>query len=138
MSQAVDAAELLKQYGISPTYQRLQVLKYLQEHHVHPRAEDVFAHMQLAEPPLSRATVYNVLRLFTQKGLLREMRVDGTSVRYDIDQHPHAHFQCDTCGEIFNVQASLPALSQEELPGFLVTDRQLYLRGVCPACQAGR
>ena len=63
-----EAMSMLRQKGISPTHQRLEVLKYLQDYPGHPSAEEVFAALQGVEPPLSKASVYNILRLFEERG----------------------------------------------------------------------
>ena len=125
MTEIQNSTELLLAHGISPTYQRLQVLRYLRHHGKHPRAEDIHAFMQRRRLALSRATVYNVLNLFVQKGL-----------RYDVDTRPHGHFLCRGCGHVADVPASCcPLHLGEALAGFQVHLQELLYQGLCPACQ---
>lgn len=70
-----NSSDMLLAHGISPTYQRVQVLRFLRYHMPHPRAEDIYAFMQRKRLSLSRATVYNVLALFVKHGLVREIRL---------------------------------------------------------------
>lgn len=134
MQQEPNAAQLLKQHDISPTYQRLAVLKELLGRRDHPRAEDIWFSLKQAEPPISKATVYNVLKLLVERQLLRPVFIDADSVRYDIQTDGHGHFHCDSCGAIYNFEAQLVAPTLPGLAGFEITQRDLYYRGRCPTC----
>lgn len=135
MNEMRNSTELLLAHGISPTYQRLQVLRYLRHHGKHPRAEDIHAFMQRRRLALSRATVYNVLNLFVQTGLAREIRTPQ-GLRYDVDTRPHGHFLCRGCGHVADVPAACcPLHLGEALAGFQVHLQELLYQGLCPACQ---
>lgn len=41
---------------------------------------------------ISKATVYNTLNLFVEKGLIREIVVDTTHTYFDSNSTPHHHF----------------------------------------------
>ncbi len=41
---------------------------------------------------VSKATVHNTLRLFAEKGLIREVFIDPAKVFYDSNTGPHHHF----------------------------------------------
>ena len=43
-------------------------------------------------PETSKATVYNTLNLFREKGLIREVIVDPNKVFYDSNTEEHHHF----------------------------------------------
>lgn len=134
MRDAAQAAELLRQHGIQATFQRIEVLKELMSRRDHPGAEAIYEALRSCQPPISKATVYNVLKLFSKKGILKPLYIDLDSLRYDVDQDIHGHFHCEQCKRIFNIEAP-PALSEAPLPaGFHVTQRDLYLRGICPDC----
>jgi len=135
MHQATDAVQLLKQHDISATYQRLAVLQDLMARRDHPRAEDIWASLRQAEPPISKATVYNVLRLLTDKGIVKPLYIDQESLRYDIELDGHGHFHCEHCGKIYNFDARVDHGPQPDLQGFEVKQRDLYFRGICPACR---
>ena len=57
--------------------------------------------------PVSLATVYNGLHVFTEAGLLREVAVDGTKVYYDTNVSDHHHFLLEDS----NVLIDIPALA---------------------------
>lgn len=132
------AAAILRQRGISPTHQRLWVLKYLLTHPGHPSAEEMFEAARDADPPLSKASVYNILHLFEESGLLKTVQIDGACLRYDILAQEHGHFQCDACGRIFNFSAAIDDAATQGLEGFRVRQRDVYFRGLCTDCQNPR
>jgi Fur family transcriptional regulator, iron response regulator len=85
-------AALLQRFGISPTPQRLQVASLLLERHQHLSADQVLLRLQENDAQVSKATVYNTLGLFAERGLVREVMVDATKVFYDSNTVPHHHF----------------------------------------------
>ena len=68
-----DVAAILRAHGIQPSAQRLAVAAYVLDTDEHPTAEEVCARCTRSFPMISRATVYNTLNLFVDKGLLREL-----------------------------------------------------------------
>ena len=70
MSSALD---ILHQFGIRPSHQRLTVLTYLMEHRDHSSAEEIFENLHKEMPMISRTTVYNTLRLFSDAGVVQTL-----------------------------------------------------------------
>ena len=79
MSSALD---ILHQFGIRPSHQRLTVLTYLMEHRDHSSAEEIFENLHKEMPMISRTTVYNTLRLFSDAGVGWFMNVVCTFRRH--------------------------------------------------------
>ena len=80
--QAIE--DLLREKGIVPTRQRVEIAQVLLEKHQHLSADQLQS--RLAEKggfEPSRATVYNTLRLFADHGLIREVVVDPQRVFFD-------------------------------------------------------
>ena len=87
--------ELLGQQGINVTSQRIDIARVLFAHGDHVSAEVVFdrVNRELADSRrVSKATVYNTLGLFAEKGLIRQVIADPTRVFYDPNTKPHHHF----------------------------------------------
>ena len=78
--------------GISPTPQRVEVAALLLERTQHLSADQVLARLLESDAPVSKATVYNTLGLFAERGLVREVMVDATKVFYDSNTSSHHHF----------------------------------------------
>ncbi len=53
----------------------------------------------------SKATVYNTLRLFLEKNMIREVIVDPSKVFYDPNTSPHHHFYNMASGELTDIPA---------------------------------
>jgi Fur family iron response transcriptional regulator len=98
-------AELLRAKGVPLTLQRLAVAQILFLRPVHMTADQIHARAQAIMPEISRATVYNTLKLFRDKGLLRELVVDPARIVYDSNTSPHYHLYNTDTGEMTDVPA---------------------------------
>lgn len=90
---SVDAssiAQLLRDNDITPTQQRIDIAQHILARHQHFSADKLLN--QLGHGNVSKATVYNTLGLFVEKGLLRPVIVDPSKVFYDSNVHEHHHF----------------------------------------------
>jgi len=125
-----DVEEILRDRGIQPSAQRLAVAEYVLETKDHPGADEVWSKVGKTCPMLSRATVYNTLNLFVEKGLLRELVLaEGKSV-FDPNLAPHHHFVDDRTGAIHDVPWSAVRVSKvEDLEGFDVREYSVVMRG---------
>lgn len=94
----------LKAVGISPTQQRLRIAAALLSRPRHVSADQLLAEINLhEEPAISKATIYNTLRLFQSKGLVREVIVNPQRVFYDSTTKPHHHFYNLDSGELTDI-----------------------------------
>ena len=103
----------LRQADILPTQQRMQIASVLLAEHCHRSAEQVLKEANARGYQVSKATVYNTLGLFAQKGLVREVIVDPQRVFYDPNMDPHHHFYNVDTGELIDVeqdQVAMPTL----------------------------
>lgn len=98
-----DYAKRLKEVGVPVTLQRLALARALFDEPCHVTAEQLMAKAHENMPSLSRATVYNTLRLFAAKGLVRELVVDSERVVFDSTIAPHHHFYNVDTGEVSDV-----------------------------------
>ena len=64
------------------------------------------------------------------------LTIDDTFRCFDGNRRDHAHFRCNNCGKIVDLQMKKEFMSLVEgLDGYEITDAQLYLKGLCPSCQ---
>ena len=109
---------LLRSHDINPTSQRIEIAQVLFSRCEHLSAEDVFALVNGDSSRVSKATVYNTLGLFAERGLIREVIADPTRVFYDPNTAPHHHFYDTSTGRLMDIPAedvkihSLPALPE--------------------------
>ena len=87
----------LRQCGIYPTGQRLSIASVLLSRHQHLTADALYERLLQAGEQVSKATVYNTLSLFVEKGLVREIVVEAGKTFYDSNNTHHHHiFNVDT------------------------------------------
>jgi Fur family iron response transcriptional regulator len=125
-----DVVHILREHGIQPTAQRLAVAEYVLHTAEHPSADKVWASVQENFPMISRATVYNTLNLFVEKGLLRALHLAPDSVLFDPNTDCHHHFIDEDTGRIYDIPWNQVEVSNAKtLPGFEVRDYQVVMRG---------
>ena len=88
---------------------------------------------------VSRATLYNTLKLFMEMRLVIRHRFQG-STKYEAcyDNSSHSHQICTVCGrvtEIRSPQVSV-AIDSMHLKRFRRDGYALYIYGICSTCQA--
>lgn len=111
-------SERLRSHGIAPTHQRIEIANALFSRCEHQSADQILAAVNVHHSETSKATVYNTLRLFLEKGLIREVIVDPSKVFYDPNTTPHHHFYNMVSGELTDIPADtlhvagLPALPE--------------------------
>lgn len=96
---------LLQRHGVMPTQQRVEIAQVLFARPQHLSAEQVLTMVNHERSLVSKATVYNTLRLFASKGLIREVIVDPTRVFYDPNTSEHHHFYHVDSGTLMDIDA---------------------------------
>ena len=132
---AVDAR--IAEAGLRSTAQRSVVYGVLLEHaKEHPTADEIFMQAKIEKPEISMATVYNCLDALVKHHLVKQVHLERAATRYCPNMEEHAHFLCETCGEVWDFEgAAKPRTSGFRVPsGFTVTQTEVNMRGVCPAC----
>jgi Fur family iron response transcriptional regulator len=90
--------QVLENHAIRPTSQRIDIAKMLLAKPQHLSAEQVLAHVNTKDNLVSKATVYNTLNLFVDKGLIKQVIIDSRYVFYDSNTEPHHHFYNEDTG----------------------------------------
>jgi Fe2+ or Zn2+ uptake regulation protein len=125
-----DVIKILQDAGIQPSAQRVAVAEYVLNTDEHPSADQVFATVSANFPMISRATIYNTLNLFVEKGLLRQLHINPTSVVFDPNLERHHHFIDEETGAIKDIAGQqLKVSNLGSLQEFEITDYQVVLRG---------
>ena len=118
-----EIVELLREHGISPTHQRLEIAFALFARQEHLSADQLMAVVNERYSEASKATVYNTLKLFLEKGLIREVIVDPSRVFYDPNTEPHHHFFNVVSGQLTDIEAeSISLCALPALPEGMVTE----------------
>lgn len=101
----------LTRHRVSATTQRLDIGEILFCAAQHVSAEQILDRLRQSGRHVSKATVYNTLKLFVEEGLLREVHVDPERMFYDSTTGAHHHFYNVVTGELVDIPAQDLALS---------------------------
>ena len=107
----------------------------------HATVGEVFAAARARRPRIGFSTVYRALGRLRDLGLVAEVRVPGRGPAvYEPARCSHAHFLCESCGAVDDVDYALPGPVLDELSRRCeagITGAFLTLHGICARC-AGR
>ncbi len=114
---SANISDLLKQHGINLTYQRIEIAKVLLSKIQHLSADQVLKSVNKDQKIVSKATVYNTLSLFAEKGLVRQVIIDPNKTFYDSNTTVHYHFYNEDSGQLIDLDADKLEISGlPELP----------------------
>jgi Fur family transcriptional regulator, iron response regulator len=102
----VERADILLAFercGIQPTPQRVEVAGVLLEKAQHLSAEQIIDRLRKTGSRVSKATVYNTLNLFGERGLVTEIVVDPERRYYDSNTDKHHHFYNVDTGQLTDI-----------------------------------
>ena len=95
--------KLFEQHRILMTPQRVEVAMVLLERPQHLSADQIIERLRVAGSSVSKATVYNTLNLFSERGLVKEVMVDPVRKFYDSTTRAHHHFYNVDSGELSDI-----------------------------------
>jgi Fur family transcriptional regulator, iron response regulator len=125
-----DVIAILEENGIQPSAQRVAVAEYVLTTLDHPSADQVLARVGAAFPYISRATVYNTLNLFVEKGLIRALHLAEGHIVFDPNTESHHHLIDEATGQIHDIPwDKVKVCNIDGLRGFEVHDYQVVIRG---------
>lgn len=119
--------------GIKPTYQRIVILDYLENNLIHPTVDDIYNYLAPKLTTLSRTTIYNTVKVFVKAGIVSELNIDNSELRYDIKTETHGHFKCEKCGKIYNFNTE-NTVDSSGLKGFKINSKNILINGICKDC----
>lgn len=128
--------ERLLEHNIKPSMQRIAIMEYLMNHPIHPSADDIYTALSPSMPTLSKTTVYNTLKLFSEQGAALMLTIDEKNTNFDADTSVHSHFLCRRCGHIYDLKCpeAVKKVESLEMDGHQVTEVHYYYKGICKNC----
>ena len=109
-----EVLELFARHTILPTPQRVEVAEILLARPQHLSADQIIDRLRKLGSSVSKATVYNTLNLFGERGIVKEIMVDPVRKFYDSCTHAHYHFYNVDTGELRDIEEG--EVSFESLP----------------------
>jgi Fur family transcriptional regulator, iron response regulator len=111
---ALACGQKLAQMGIRPTNPRVRIAALLFAAPQHLSAEQIMAMLAANGRPVSKATVYNTLKIFAASGLVRQLTIDDSRAWYDSNMGAHYHFHNTESGALIDVP--VPEVEFSRLP----------------------
>lgn len=125
-----DTAALLREHGIQGSAQRVAVGDFVLFTNEHPSADLVWKRVRARFPWISRATVYNTLNLFVERGLLQRLNLADDSIVFDPKLERHHHFVDEATGAIHDVPwEKVQVCNIESLHDYEIHDYQVVMTG---------
>ncbi|RLF59912.1 MAG: transcriptional repressor [Thermoplasmata archaeon] len=124
----------LKEKNLKVTPQRLEILKYLDEHRTHPTVDEIYQNLKKNNPSLSKTTVYNSVETLDQYNIIQSITITGNEIRYDFNREMHHHFLCKTCGEIIDIDVTCPMQDSMLNCKHQIDEVHGYFKGTCKKC----
>jgi Fur family ferric uptake transcriptional regulator len=133
-----DPEATLRKHDLPVTAQRLAVLRAVSEH-PHATADEITVGARALLGTISRQSVYNVLNVLTDKGIIRRIQpADSAALYEDRIGDNHHHLVCRSCGKTEDVCCAVgeaPCLHAHDHRGFRIDEAEVIYWGTCPACQ---
>lgn len=118
---------------------REAIYKTLCSTKLHPSAEWVYNNLKEEYPDLSLGTVYRNMNMFKEQGMAMSVGTVGGQERFDGNTKPHAHFICNKCGKITDIEQISYNYQADEIlrqvSGCQVDFHLSYFYGVCEECR---
>lgn len=127
--------KMITDAGLKVTPQRLMVLRALYEMNNHPSAEQVLEFIRRANPHMGTGTVYNILEVFADKGVIKRVKSEKGILRYDPIRESHHHLYCTDTEKIEDYyDKELSELlddyfSKRRIQGFEIDEISLHIIG---------
>ena len=126
--------------GMRLTRQRLAIYRELKGRFDHPDVERLYQSVKLRIPQISRFTVYRTMNALENAGMAWRVATFKGHARYDGHVETHAHFLCETCGRIVDIEVGDLSDLCQKVAGDSKTIRRvdLMFHGEGPICRAAR
>ena len=123
--------------GMRMTRQRLAIYRELESRYDHPDVERLYRAVKPRIPRISLFTVYRTMNALESAGMIWRVTTWRGHARYDANVDVHAHFLCEQCGRIDDVEAG--AIRMPETPladtGAAINRIEVMMTGMCAACR---
>jgi Fur family ferric uptake transcriptional regulator len=138
MTEAPDAT--LRAGGYRITAQRQLVLQAVVDLR-HATPEQILSHVHRQAPGVNLSTVYRVLTVLEEVGLVRHAHIGtGSPTYHATEEDPHIHLVCRDCAGVQSVPISMAAAliaDIDQATGFAADIGHAAIHGRCAQCRSG-
>lgn len=140
MCHQCDYNSILKNSEIPATPNRLKILEIVGNNNRPLSAQDIFETLSRSEE-INRVTVYRILDLFVEKGVIDRISSGERSFHYGLapnKNHPsHPHFYCRICGNLECLDSKGIFFEIDEFMrtfSGIIEKVEFRLDGICKTC----
>jgi len=123
--------------NIKMTNQRLEILNFLSQSTEHPSIEEIYNAVKQKLSRISKATVYNNLKLLIQHDIVKMVNIKGV-FRFETKIRPHHHIICKKCSKIEDFESEhLNQFAMDLIRGktdFKIEQTSMNFLGLCEKC----
>ncbi len=125
----------LREKGLKVTPQRMAIYEAIIKLKNHPTAENIIDYIRKNHPNISIGTVYKVLDVLSENGLIEKVKTEKDVMRYDAVVENHHHIYCSDSDRIEDYfDDELNHILEEyfqgkKIPDFKVEDIKLQIIG---------
>lgn len=127
-------SKMLHEKGVSPSIQRIKIMQFILNNDQHSSVDAIYQALIHEIPTLSKTTVYNTLSLFVEKNIINTITIDNTEILYEQSQKPHAHFRCEVCKEVIDIDINSSLFGISEIENHRVDKVNIHINGTCSKC----
>ncbi len=124
--------------GLKQTKPRLGILESLKRAAKPVDVRYLENYLKEKKIKVDQATIYRILTLFSQKGLVKKIELKEGKFRYEITGSDHHHIICESCGKIDDISdCSLESIEKDiaKKKGFSIKSHSLEFYGLCKNCK---
>lgn len=108
-----EIVKTLRDHDIRPTVQRVDIAKVIFSQNWHCTATEISEEVNKAMPRVARASIFNTIKLFEEKGLLKKLELSVAEAIYDSNIEKHHHLINKESNQVHDIK--IPAELEEQL-----------------------
>jgi Fur family peroxide stress response transcriptional regulator len=130
-----EISDKLKNKGLKVTPQRIAILEAIYKLEGHPTADNIIEYIRKTNPSIATGTVYKVLDVLVEHGLIAKVKTDKDIMRYDGFTGKHHHLYCSASDRIEDyMDEELDGIlgayfEKKKIPDFKISDIKLEIKG---------
>jgi Fur family ferric uptake transcriptional regulator len=119
------------------TRQKQAIIEALQRAGRPLNPTEILTEVLRSQPKTGIATIYRSIKQLKEESRLETVGVPGHSDRYELKEtvsHHHHHFQCDSCGKVFDIEGCIKGINTILPAGFIPKTHEIIWFGNCATC----
>lgn len=113
--------------------QRNLILSIINESNDHPTANEIYEISKKTIPNISLGTVYRNLNLLVEHGMIKTVKTNDNTERYDKIFNKNNHFICKKCNKIYDIFEENKN-NKQNINGHTILDIDITYSGICENC----